>query len=166
VRRVLALAAVIAVAVLLESTVLAGFRLGGMRPDLLVVAVVAVAMASGPTSGALFGFWAGLVADLLFASPVGVSALVYTSVGYALGLVRVYVVSPSAWVHLTLAGAASLVSVWSTGLVLRVLDLSSWSFVARSGPLVAVYNLLLTPFVYPVVHLLAERARSEKLYRW
>jgi len=166
VRRILALAAVIAVAVLLESTVLAGFRLGGMRPDLLVVAVVAVAMASGPTSGALFGFWAGLVADLLFASPVGVSALVYTSVGYALGLVRVYVVSPSAWVHLTLAGAASLVSVWSTGLVLRVLDLSSWSFVARSGPLVAVYNLLLTPFVYPVVRLLAERARSEKLYRW
>jgi len=166
VRRVLALAAVIAVAVLLESTVLAGFRLGGMRPDLLVVAVVAVAMASGPTSGALFGFWAGLVADLLFASPVGVSALVYTSVGYALGLVRVYVVSPSAWVHLTLAGAASLVTVWSTGLVLRVLDLSSWSFVARSGPLVAVYNLLLTPFVYPVVRLLAERARSEKLYRW
>ncbi len=165
-RRVLALAAVIAVAVLLESTVLAGFRLGGMRPDLLVVAVVAVAMASGPTSGALFGFWAGLVADLLFASPVGVSALVYTSVGYALGLVRVYVVSPSAWVHLTLAGAASLVTVWSTGLVLRVLDLSSWSFVARSGPLVAVYNLLLTPFVYPVVRLLAERARSEKLYRW
>lgn len=165
-RRILALAAVIAVAVLLESTVLAGFRLGGMRPDLLVVAVVAVAMASGPTSGALFGFWAGLVADLLFASPVGVSALVYTSVGYALGLVRVYVVSPSAWVHLTLAGAASLVSVWSTGLVLRVLDLSSWSFVARSGPLVAVYNLLLTPFVYPVVRLLAERARSEKLYRW
>jgi len=166
VRRVLALAAVIAVAVLLESTVLAGFRLGGMRPELLVVAVVAVAMASGPTSGALFGFWAGLVADLLSASPVGVSALVYTSVGYALGLVRVYVVSPSAWVHLTLAGAASLVSVWSTGLVLRVLDLSSWSFVARSGPLVAVYNLLLTPFVYPVVRLLAERARSEKLYRW
>jgi len=166
VRRVLALAAVIAAAVLLESTVLAGFRLGGVRPDLLVVAVVAVAMASGPASGALFGFWAGLVADLLFAPPVGVSALVYTSIGYAVGLVRVYVVSPSAWVHLALAGVASLVSVWSTGLVLRVLELSSWSFVARSGPLVALYNLLLTPFVYPVVRLLAERVRSEKLYRW
>jgi len=166
VRRVLALAAVIVVAVLLESTLLGRMRLGGVQPDLLVLTVVAVAMASGPTSGAVFGFWAGLVADLLFAPPVGVSALVYTAVGYATGLVRVYVVSLSAWVHLALAGAASLVSVWAAGLVLRVLDLSSWSFVARSGPLVALGNLLLTPFVYPVVRLLAERVHSEKLYRW
>ena len=165
-RRVVALAAVIVAGVVLQSTVLAGFRLAGVRPDLLVLAVVAVAMASGPTSGALFGFWAGLVADLESGLPAGVSSLVYTAVGYAVGLVRVYVVSPSAWVHLALAGAASLVSVWASGLVLRVLDLSSWSFVARSGPLVAVYNLLLTPFVYPIVRSIAERVRSEKLYRW
>ena len=30
----------------------------------------------------------------------------------------------------------------------------------------AVYNLLLTPFVYPIVRSIAERVRSEKLYRW
>jgi len=51
-RRLLALAAVVAAGLLLESTVLAGLRLAGVRPDVLVLAVVAVAMASGPTSGA------------------------------------------------------------------------------------------------------------------
>ncbi|HET6750023.1 MAG TPA: rod shape-determining protein MreD [Actinomycetes bacterium] len=165
-RRVLMLAAVVVAAALLQSTVLAELRLAGVRPDLLVLSVVAVAMASGPTSGAVFGFSAGLVADLLFDLPVGVSALVYTAVGFAVGTVRVYVTSHRPLVHLALAGAASLAAVWCSGLLLRVFDLSSWAAVARSGPLVALYNLLLAPFVYPVVRNLAERVPAKPAQRW
>jgi rod shape-determining protein MreD len=166
VRRVLMLAAVVVAAALLQSTVLSELRLAGVRPDLLVLSVVAVAMASGPTSGAVFGFSAGLVADLLFDLPVGVSALVYTAVGFAVGTVRVYVTSHRPLVHLALAGAASLAAVWCSGLLLRVFDLSSWEAVARSGPLVALYNLLLAPFVYPVVRALAERVPAKPAQRW
>jgi rod shape-determining protein MreD len=157
---------VVVVAVLLESTVLAGLRIGGVRPDVLVIAVVAVAMASGPASGAAFGFSAGLVADLLFDLPVGVSALVYTVVGFAAGLARTYVTSQRPLAHLVLAGAASLASVWCSGLLLRVFDLSSWEAVARSGPLVALYNLLLTPLVYPVVRAVADRVPAKPAQRW
>jgi rod shape-determining protein MreD len=166
VRRPLVLAAVLVVAVLLQSTVLAGLRLAGVRPDLLVLAVVAVAMASDATTGAVFGFVAGLVADLLFDLPVGVSALVYTAVGFAVGQVSVYVTSSRPLVHLALAAAASLASVWCCGLLLRVFDLSSWAAVTRSGPLVALYNLLLTPFVYPVVRALTERVPARPARRW
>jgi rod shape-determining protein MreD len=166
VRRPLVLAAVVVVGVLLQSTVLAWWRPGGVRPDVLVLAVVAVAMASGPAAGAGFGFAAGLVADLLFDLPVGVSALVYTAVGYAVGMVRVYVTSQRALVHLALSGAASLASVWCSGLLLRVFDLSSWEAVTRAGPLVALYNLLLTPFVYPLVRALTERVPARPARRW
>jgi rod shape-determining protein MreD len=166
VRRPLALAAVLVAAVLLQSTVLAGLRLAGVRPDLLVLAVVAVAMASDATTGAVFGFVTGLVADLLFDLPVGVSALVYTAAGFAVGSVRVYVTSHRPLVHLALAGSASLASVWCCGLLLRVFDLSSWAAVARAGPLVAVFNLLLTPFVYPVVWTLTERVPARPAGRW
>jgi rod shape-determining protein MreD len=166
VRRVLALAAVLVVAVLVQSTVLAELRLAGVRPDLLVLAVVAVAMATDATAGAVFGFVAGLVADLLFDLPVGVSALVYTAVGFAVGTVRVYVTSQRPLVHLALGGAASLASVWCCGLLLRVFDLSSWGVVLRSGPLVAGYNLLLTPFVYPLVRALTKRIPARPAQRW
>jgi rod shape-determining protein MreD len=166
VRRLLVLAAVLVVAVLVQSTVLAELRLAGVRPDLLVLAVVAVAMASDATTGAVFGFVTGLVADLLFDLPVGVTALVYTAVGFAVGTVRVYVTSHRPLVHLVLAGAASLASVWCCGLLLRVFDLSSWVSVARAGPLVAVYNLLLVPFVYPVVWALTERVPARPARRW
>jgi rod shape-determining protein MreD len=166
VRRVLVLAAVVVVGVLLETTVFAELRLAGVRPDLLVLSVVAVAMASGPVSGAAFGFSAGLVADLLFDLPVGVSALVYTAVGFGVGIARVYVTSHLPLVHLVLVGAASLAAVWCSGLLLRVFDLVSWATVARSGPLVALYNLLLAPFVYPVVRALAERVPAKPAQRW
>jgi rod shape-determining protein MreD len=166
VRRLLVLAAVLVVAVLVQSTVLARLRLAGARPDLLVLAVVSVAVATDPTTGAVFGFVAGLVSDLLFDLPVGVSALVYTAVGFAVGTVRVYVTSHRPLVHLVLAGAASLASVWCCGLLLRVFDLSSWATVTRAGPLVALYNLLLTPFIYPVVWALTERIPARPAQRW
>jgi rod shape-determining protein MreD len=166
VRRLLALAVVLVVAVLIQSTVLARLRLAGARPDLLVLAVVSVAVATDPTTGAVFGFVAGLVSDLLFDLPVGVSALVYTAVGFAVGTVRVYVTSHRPLVHLVLAGVASLASVWCCGLLLRVFDLSSWATVTRAGPLVALYNLLLTPFIYPVVWALTERIPARPAQRW
>jgi rod shape-determining protein MreD len=166
VRRLLVLAAVVVVAVLLETTVFGELRLAGVRPDLLVLAVVAVAMASDATTGAAFGFVAGLVADLLFDLPVGVSALVYTATGFAVGTVRVYVTSHRPLVHLVLAGAASLASAWCCGLLLRVFDLSTWAAVVRAGPLVAVFNLLLTPFVYPVVWALTERVPARPAQHW
>ena len=132
----------------------------------LGVTATAVAVATDPTTGAVFGFVAGLVADLLFDLPVGVSALVYTAVGFAVGHARVYVTSQLPLVHLVLVGVASLASVWCSGLLLRVFDLSSWAAVLRAGPLVAVYNLLLTPFVYPVVWALTERVPARPAHRW
>ncbi len=165
-RRMLVLAAVIAVGVVLESTLLAHLRLGGARPDLLVLAVIAVAMSCGPATGSVFGFAAGLVSDLQFAAPVGVSALVYAVIGFGVGAARLYVISSRAWVHLLLVAATSLASVWLSGVVLRVFDLSSWTFMVRTGPWIALYNLLLTPFVYPLVRRLAERAGPGPTETW
>ncbi len=165
-RRSLVLGGVIAVSLLLESTLLAHLRLGGVHPDVLVIAVIAVAMTYGPVPGASFGFAAGLASDLLFANQVGVSALVYTVIGFGMGVGRVYVTSSSTLVHLVLAAAASFASVWLAGLVLRVFDLSSWGFLLRTAPLVAVYNLLLTPLVYPPVRALLERLEPVPTVRW
>jgi cell shape-determining protein MreD len=114
----------------------------------------------------VFGFVAGLVADLLFDLPVGVSALVWTAAGFAVGTVRVYVTSGHPLVYLVLAGVASLASVWCCGLLLRVFDLSTWGAVVRAGPLAALGNLLLAPLVYPVVWALTERVPARPARRW
>jgi hypothetical protein len=69
-------------------------------------------------------------------------------------------------VYLVLAGAVSLASVWSCGLLLRVFDLSTWEAVVRAGPQAALGNLLLTPLVYPVVWALTERVPARPARRW
>lgn len=162
------LAAVIVVALTVETTLLAPVRLLGARPDLLLLAVVAVAMASGAGSAAAFGFAAGLAADLLLDLPVGVSALVYTAIGYAVGSARTYLASGRVLVPAGLAVGASLVAVWASGALLRLLDLSgfSWGFVARAGLAAALVNLVLTPAVYPLVRRLAERFVTGRVAHW
>src|SRR6266487_3183877 len=162
-RRTLLLGAIIVVSLVLESTLLAHLRVGGVHADVLVIAV---AMVDGPVTAAIFGFAAGLVSDLLFANQVGVSALVYTVIGFGMGVGRVWVTSSSTLVHLLLAAAASLASVWLARLVLRVFDLFSWDLLLRTAPLVALYNLLLSPLVFPPVRALLERLEPVPTVRW
>src|SRR5687767_16026863 len=59
----------------------------GVGPDVVAVAVVAVAAGRGSRAGAAFGFAAGLGADLFLATPLGTTALAYTVVGHTVGRV-------------------------------------------------------------------------------
>jgi rod shape-determining protein MreD len=88
VRKSILTAIVLALALLVQLTVLNGLRLpGGGVPDLVLVLVASLAMADGPYRGLVTGFIAGLCLD--FAPPgsplVGEYALVFCLVGWAGG---------------------------------------------------------------------------------
>ena len=51
IRRVLAIAAVVVTALLLQSTVFGQLRLLGVRPELLYLVTIAIAMIAGPNVG-------------------------------------------------------------------------------------------------------------------
>ena len=76
-------------AVIVELTLLSRLGLPGATPDLVVVTVVALALAMGPTQGATAGFCAGILLDL--APPadtlLGVNAIVYLAVGFITGFI-------------------------------------------------------------------------------
>jgi rod shape-determining protein MreD len=81
--------AVAGIAVIVQVTIVNRIVfLGGAGPDLVLIAVAALALASGPLVGSLTGFLAGLALDV--APPgshyVGQNALVFCLVGYACGL--------------------------------------------------------------------------------
>ena len=80
---------VVAVTVIIQLTVVDRIAFpGGAGPDLVLIAVAALALAGGPLTGTLTGFWAGLALDV--APPgshfVGQDALVFCLIGYACGL--------------------------------------------------------------------------------
>jgi hypothetical protein len=84
-RRVAPLGAVLLTGLVGHVAVAPHLALRGAAPDVLLVAVAAVAVRGGARTGAGFGFAAGLGADVFLATPLGTSALAYTVVGHALG---------------------------------------------------------------------------------
>jgi rod shape-determining protein MreD len=81
-----AVIAALAVALVLQTT-LAGLSLaGGTRVNLVLVAVIYVALAYGPVFGLFAGCAAGLVQDAIAGGTVGVGGLSKTLVGFFVGV--------------------------------------------------------------------------------
>jgi rod shape-determining protein MreD len=130
---------------------------GGTGPDLVLLAVVALALASGPTLGSLIGFLAGLALDV--APPgshfVGQDALVFCLIGYVCGLVAE--TPPSEGVPEEGHTALFEIAVTAVGAVcgealmaLLGVMLSdprvTWSAIKHVFPAAAGYDVVLAPF--------------------
>ena len=104
------------IAVALQTLVVSRVSVLGVTADLFLIFTVVVAMGRGSMEGAIFGFFAGLVADIAFFQPLGVRALVYVLAGYFVGMfvARFGMLTP--WGVLFLAGGASFVAQFVFGL--------------------------------------------------
>jgi len=156
VRRVtFALAAILA-AVVLQTALLDRLPFpGGSAPNLVLVLVVTLALASGPTDGMLIGFGAGLALDM--APPagnlLGLSALVFCVIGYGCGRLR-GPLERSAWLPLAVValGVAAGEALYAlAGMTFGDPDIT-WQSVRQVLPVSVAYDVLLCPFVlYAVV---------------
>ena len=151
-------------AVVLQTAVLSRIPLPGATPDLVLLVLVGLALAQGPVSGAVTGFFAGLLLDLVPPADgtVGRWALVMCLVGFAAGRSRDTVGRSTFRPLLVVAGlaAAAIAGYALLGLLLgdpRV----TWTALTESLPTAVLYDVLLTPFVVPFVMSLARRVEPE-----
>lgn len=169
VARSLALAAVVLLAVALQSTLLARLTVLGVIPQLVLVVVVSLAFLDGPRVAVVVGFAGGLLQDLLLPqSIIGLTALVYTLVGYGVASLRQFAPGESVWSPVLAVALASAVAEFSYAILAIILGQPwvSLSFTAKVTGLVVLYDTLLTPFTFPLVRKMADRFRPEKVYRW
>ena len=167
-RRTLLLAAVILTALVLQTTVFAELNLLGAKPELLYLVTIVFAILEGPASGAVVGFAGGMAQDFLLDAPKGITALTLTLLGYAMGLIRQYIVSPSPALPILLVAAGTFGGVVFYGVMTFLLGQlsTSWLYLFRVALLSAIYNAILTPLVYPVLRRAAEGSRSRRVLRW
>ncbi len=111
VRRALLLAAVILSALLLQTTVFAEINLLGAKPELMYLLTISFGILEGPASGAITGFAGGMAQDFLLDSPKGITALTLTLLGYAVGMVRQFIVTPSPLTPVLLVAGGTFVGV-------------------------------------------------------
>ena len=150
---------VVAVAVIVQITIVNRIAFpGAAGPDLVLIAVAALALASGPLTGTLTGFWAGLALDV--APPgshfVGQNALVFCLVGYACGLAAdipsgegVPEQGHTALFEIMITAAGAVVGeVLACLLGVMLSDPRvTWSAITNVLPFAVLYDVLLCPFV-------------------
>lgn len=152
--------AVIITVVLTQVTLVNRMHLPLGGPDLLLVVVVAFALVGGPQRGALLGFFAGLTADVMpptyhFA---GELAFAYTIVGYLAGML-------DAGEESSVLTIISVVAAGSVAVVLLFAGLGDTlgnAHISGGATLHAlvgtvVYDVILAPFVVPLVSGVARR---------
>jgi rod shape-determining protein MreD len=78
-------AAIVFVAALLQVTIFATLDIAGGAADVLLLALLSIALLRGPVVGAAAGFFAGLLVDVMTLDTLGVTALLYSLAGYWAG---------------------------------------------------------------------------------
>ncbi|TDD85329.1 rod shape-determining protein MreD [Actinomadura rubrisoli] len=160
-------AIVIVVTLILQVSVANRLPLpGGVQPDLVLLAVVALALVSGSMTGMVTGFLAGLAADIIPPSDhtLGRYALVYCLIGYLCGIASAEMDRQSVVPFFAVAAGALAGTVLYavTGMILGD-PRAEWSTVARMVPLQVVYDVIASPFmVWAVLRVTRRYERGER----
>jgi rod shape-determining protein MreD len=139
-------AAILQVSVFSDVTILHG------TPDLLLVAIICVALLRGPVAGAVIGFWGGLLVDTANLETLGVTSLLLTVAGYWIG--RYGETTGRDRAHAPFLSVAVVTVLYSFGLLLVhfVLGERAPAGPVARGLLPAIaLNLILTAPVYALV---------------
>jgi rod shape-determining protein MreD len=81
----LAIAGIVFVAALLQVTLVASLDIAGGAADVLLLALLSIALLRGAVTGAVAGFFGGLLVDIVTLDTLGVSALLFALAGYWTG---------------------------------------------------------------------------------
>ncbi len=146
-------ALLVVLALTLQQAVLADLRVGGVQPDVMLLVAVAGGMAGGAERGAVVGFLAGLVLDLLVPTALGLSALAYCLVGYAVGGIQTGIIRSVWWIPVATAFVGSAAGVLLYGLLGAMIGRGHYVqlHLLTTAGVVAVVNALLA---LPVVKVL------------
>ena len=150
---------VVAVAVVVQLTIVDRIAFpGGAGPNLVLLAVAALALAGGPLTGLLIGFWGGLALDV--APPgshfTGQNALVFCLIGYACGLLADDSSGDSSAdqghtalfeIVVTAAGAVCGEALVALLGVMLSDPRVTWPAITHVLPAAMAYDVLLSPFV-------------------
>lgn len=148
VRFVLVSTLVLVIALLLQSTVLDHAAIAGVKPDLALIVLVFVAVQGGSTVGQLSGFAAGLVQDLLSLPPLGVGALVRTTIGFVYGKLQGALASSSVLASVTLVVTATVAKAALTWLVTSLLAPEFRAGLTVGSLIELGYNAVLAPLLF------------------
>lgn len=141
--------------------------IGGAIPNVPLLVVVTLSFVEGPSAGAIAGFVAGLLLDLLSTGPVGAWALVLSVTGYTAGMLSENLFAEGWLAPVTVAIIAGLLADFSYLLAVTILGVGPafWQSLVRAVLPRALYNAVLVMLAYPWLARFLRADRSMKSFR-
>ncbi|GAB4250632.1 MAG: hypothetical protein Kow00129_11520 [Thermoleophilia bacterium] len=141
--------------VVLQAVVTSRVIVLGVSADFFLIFTVLVALGKGSVWGALFGFAAGLVADIVYLEPVGLRAFIYVVLGYGVGRYSEEFGVGTAWSVVVVAAVAAFAAQVVYGLFQLTLGQESFFRMVREQmfPAALVDALVAAPVYLVLVRL-------------
>ena len=98
-------------AYLIQVGFLQDFRPLGVHLEIMLLLAICAGILGGSSRGAIVGFFAGLLNDLLLSGSLGISALCFALVGFAAGVLEDSVIRSSRLISMAIAAVGSAVGV-------------------------------------------------------
>jgi len=157
----------LAAALILQVAFAPHMEIFGVSPNIPLLVVITLAIVQGPSAGAVAGFAAGLVLDLIGTGPVGAWALVLSVTGYTTGMLQENMFAEGWLAPVTVAVIAGLLADTFYLIVLTVLGVAPafWESLVSVVLPAAVYNALLVLLIYPWLARFLRSDRSMKSFR-
>ncbi len=158
--------ALLLVTSLLQVTIAQEINVGRVKPDLVLVMTVCLALFEGPVRGAVFGFWGGLLEDVFTTGFMGVAAFCKTLTGFLAGELKNRVASASVlWPMLIvfLFTAFNELLKFATWIVVGWTERPTFSLGIVAG--VSLYNMLVTLAAYPLAKRLVQHEEEVMLFK-
>lgn len=136
-----------------QTSLLDGFHIANVHPDAMLLLAISAGIARGPETGAVVGFCAGLLADLLVQTPLGLSALSFSLVGFTVGVVQRSMIRSTWWlspITALFASAGGVVLYALSGAVVGQTQMVS-PHLGAVVAVVAVSNAVLSLVEVPLV---------------
>jgi len=144
---------------LLQSTLFAMFSIGGIRPNLLIIATASLGFLGGKRTGIYAGFFSGLLIDIGFRSFYGVNALLYMYVGFACGSFKKVLFPKDIKLPLLFIAGSDLIynlAYYFFHFFFRGKFEISYYFMKIILPEM-VYTTIMACIIYPVIHYVINR---------
>ena len=144
---------VVITALVIHLSVLTRLQVAGVMPDLMLLLAVAGGITGGPVAGAVLGFVSGIALDVFLETPLGLSGLVFSLVGYSVGAAQAGILRSSWWIPMLTAFIAStagelLFAMAGTVVGTTAIDVRHLGIVVA---VVGITNALLAPLAVRVV---------------
>ncbi|MEM9468148.1 MAG: rod shape-determining protein MreD [Actinomycetota bacterium] len=147
------LAIVMIVVLLIQLTVFVDVRIAGVAPELLALIAVIAGFFVGPERGPVIAFAAGLLWDIYLPTPLGVSAITFAVVAFAVGSLNEGLFHDTRSQLILVAGVASTATVVGYAFLGSILGESGLidTDMLVVAFLVGVINAVLAPLVAPLM---------------